>query len=132
MSKSSNTSRRGIKTEILNLYNLGFNYTEIQKKLNCSRGTISYHLGGFIQEQKEILKDTSKAKIKPEQLHVTSTRVGSVIGQHSVMFDSDADTIEITHTAKNRRGFALGALLAAEWIIGKKGVYTMKDVMSSL
>jgi 4-hydroxy-tetrahydrodipicolinate reductase len=48
------------------------------------------------------------------------------------MFDSDADSIEISHTAKNRRGFALGALLAAEWIIGKKGVYTMKDVMSSL
>jgi 4-hydroxy-tetrahydrodipicolinate reductase len=85
-----------------------------------------------VKRKKEILKDTSKAKIKPEQLHVTSTRVGSVIGQHSVMFDSDADTIEITHTAKNRRGFALGALLAAEWIIGKKGVYTMKDVMSSL
>ena len=85
-----------------------------------------------VKRKKEILKDTSKAKIKPEQLHVTSTRVGSVIGQHSVMFDSDADTIEITHTAKNLRGFALGALLAAEWIIGKKGVYTMKDVMSSL
>ena len=57
MDKSSNTSRRGIKTDILNLYNLGFNYTEIQKKLNCSRGTISYHLSGFIQEQKEILKE---------------------------------------------------------------------------
>ena len=85
-----------------------------------------------VKRKKEILKDTSKEKIKPEQLHVTSTRVGSVIGQHSVMFDSDADSIEITHTAKNRRGFALGALLAAEWIIGKKGVYTMKDVMSSL
>jgi 4-hydroxy-tetrahydrodipicolinate reductase len=85
-----------------------------------------------VKRKKEILKDTSKAKIKPEQLHVTSTRVGSVIGQHSVMFDSDADTIEISHTAKNRRGFALGALLAADWIIGKKGVYTMKDVMASL
>ena len=57
MDKSSNTSRRGIKTEILKLHNLGFSYTQIQKKLNCSRGTISHHLSGFIQEQKEILKE---------------------------------------------------------------------------
>jgi hypothetical protein len=57
MNKSSNTSRRGIKTEILKLHNLGFSYTQIQKKLNCSRGTISHHLSGFIQEQKEIFKE---------------------------------------------------------------------------
>lgn len=85
-----------------------------------------------IKRKNEILHETSHAKIKPEQLHITSTRVGSLIGKHTVFFDSDADTIEISHTAKNRRGFALGALLAAEWLIGKKGVFTMKDVMNSL
>ncbi|MDI6779443.1 MAG: 4-hydroxy-tetrahydrodipicolinate reductase [Bacteroidota bacterium] len=85
-----------------------------------------------IKRKNEVLHETSHTKIKPEQLHITSTRVGSVIGKHSVMFDSDADTIEITHTAKNRRGFALGALLAAEWLVGKKGVFTMKDVMNSI
>jgi 4-hydroxy-tetrahydrodipicolinate reductase len=85
-----------------------------------------------VKRKKEILKETSTKQIKPQQLHVTSTRVGSVVGNHSVLFDSEADTIEITHNAKNRSGFALGALLAAEWIHGKKGVYTMKDVMSSL
>jgi 4-hydroxy-tetrahydrodipicolinate reductase len=61
-------------------------------------------------------------------LHVTSTRVGTVAGTHTVGFDSDADSIELTHVAKGRRGFALGALRAAHWIRGKKGVYTMDDV----
>lgn len=85
-----------------------------------------------IRRKKEILHETAHAKIKPEQLHITSTRVGNVVGRHSVIFDSDADTIEITHNAKNRRGFALGALIAAEWLKDKKGVFTMKDVLSSL
>lgn len=85
-----------------------------------------------VKRKKEILKETPKTKIKPEQLQVTSSRIGSVVGNHTVLFDSDADTIEITHTAKNRRGFALGALLAAEWIIGKKGIFTMKDVMATI
>ena len=47
-----------------------------------------------------------------------------------VKYDSDIDTIEIKHSAHNRAGFALGALIAAEWIIGKTGVYTMKDVLN--
>lgn len=85
-----------------------------------------------VKRKKEILKETAKTKIKPEQLQVTSSRVGSVVGNHTVLFDSDADTIEIMHTAKNRRGFALGSLLAAQWIIGKKGVFTMKDVMATI
>jgi 4-hydroxy-tetrahydrodipicolinate reductase len=85
-----------------------------------------------IKHKKEIYKETLRNKIKPEQLHITSTRVGAVVGRHSVLFDSEADSVEIIHTAKNRRGFALGALLAAEWIKGKKGVFTMKDIMASL
>jgi 4-hydroxy-tetrahydrodipicolinate reductase len=85
-----------------------------------------------IRRKKEILHETAHAAIKPDQLHISSTRVGSVVGTHSVLFDSAADSIELVHTAKNRRGFALGALLAAEWLKGKTGVFTMKDVMSSL
>lgn len=85
-----------------------------------------------IKKKKEILQETVHGVIKPHQLHVISSRVGTFVGKHSVMFDSDADFIEITHTAKNRRGFALGALLAAQWIQGKKGIYTMKDVMTSI
>jgi 4-hydroxy-tetrahydrodipicolinate reductase len=82
-----------------------------------------------IDRKNEILSDTSKVKINPNQLHVTSSRSGSVPGTHTVGFDSLADTIEIIHTARNRSGFALGALYAAEWIQRKKGVFTMTDVL---
>ncbi len=85
-----------------------------------------------IKRKKEILHETAHDTIKPQQLHVTSARIGTFVGKHSVIFDSEADFLEITHTAKNRRGFALGALLGAEWLHGKKGIFTMKDVMSSI
>lgn len=85
-----------------------------------------------IKRKTHMLHETAHLKIKPEQLHVTSSRVGSCVGTHTVLFDSDFDCIEIIHTAKTRRGFALGALLAAEWLNGKKGVFTMKDVMVTL
>jgi 4-hydroxy-tetrahydrodipicolinate reductase len=62
-------------------------------------------------------------------LHIASVRAGSVTGIHTVGFDSEADVIELRHTAKNRRGFALGgALTAARWLRGRKGIYTMDDV----
>lgn len=63
-------------------------------------------------------------------LHVAAARVGSVPGQHSVLFDSFADSIAVTHTARNRRGFAEGALLAAEWIQGRKGLYSIEDMLN--
>ena len=67
-------------------------------------------------------------KIDPAALHVSSTRVGTVAGTHVVGFESDADAIEIKHVAKSRRGFAMGAVRAAQWLKGRKGVYTMDDV----
>jgi 4-hydroxy-tetrahydrodipicolinate reductase len=82
-----------------------------------------------IRRKSELLTDTPHGQIKPHQLQVTSTRVGHVTGRHSVMFDSECDTIEFIHTAKNRRGFALGAVVAAEWLKGKKGFFTMRDVI---
>ena len=81
-----------------------------------------------IDRKKSILGDASHGRIDPAALHVSSTRVGTVPGTHTVGFDSEADQIEITHTAKNRRGFALGALRAAHWVHGRKGLFTMDDV----
>ena len=74
MNKGSKTNRRGIKSEILRLHNLGFSYTQIQKELNCSRGTISYHLSGFIQEQKEILKENKTNLIDKIKLNLPSSK----------------------------------------------------------
>lgn len=64
-----------------------------------------------------------------EELQVVSKRLGTVPGTHIVEYDSADDTLEIKHSAKSRRGLAFGAVLAAEFIIGKKGVFGMKDLL---
>lgn len=71
--------------------------------------------------------DKLDRKILPEELHFSSVRAGFIPGTHTVGFDSEADTIELTHRARNRSGFALGAMKAAIWIAGKKGLYTFQD-----
>ena len=66
---------------------------------------------------------------KNDEILIDAKRIENVPGTHSVFYNSDVDTIEIKHIAHNREGFALGAVVAAEWIQGKKGVFTMKDVL---
>ena len=114
-------------------YDVGISETHHKLKSDSPSGT-ALALGQIIlhniRRKKEVLHDTAHTPIKPDQLHITSTRVGHVTGLHRVVFDSEADSIELVHTAKNRKGFALGALLAAEWLRGKKGIYTMKDVLA--
>lgn len=66
---------------------------------------------------------------KPHELLIESKRVGEVTGDHTVRYESMIDEIEITHRAKSRYGFAKGAVLAAEWIQGKKGLFTMEDIL---
>ena len=67
---------------------------------------------------------------EPNQSHIETKRIGTIPGTHTVTYNSAVDAIEIKHTAHNREGFALGALIAAEWIVGKHGVFTMKDVLN--
>ena len=67
---------------------------------------------------------------EPNQIHIETKRIGTISGTHTVTYNSAVDAIEIKHTAHNREGFALGALIAAEWIVGKHGVFTMKDVLN--
>ncbi|MEG3657167.1 4-hydroxy-tetrahydrodipicolinate reductase [Arenibacter palladensis] len=64
------------------------------------------------------------------EIPITAKRIGDTPGTHTVTYESEVDSIEIKHTAHNREGFALGAVIAAEWIVGKKGVFTMKDVLN--
>lgn len=71
-------------------------------------------------------------KIKPNELHVTSSRIGNIPGTHTVTFDSTADTIEIIHTSRNRSGFAAGALRCAEWLEDKKGFFSIEDYLNDL
>ena len=82
-----------------------------------------------IERKTSVASSLNNAQILPDQLLVTSSRIGSVAGTHSVLFDSPADSIQLTHTAHNRRGFAVGAVRAAEWVLERKGVYTMDDFL---
>lgn len=85
-------------------------------------------LGG-LRRKGSILTGPPDGRIAPDALHVTSQRLGSTIGTHTVTFDSEADTLELTHRAKNRSGFALGALLAAQWITAREpGLYRFEDL----
>lgn len=117
------------------LYDVAVNEVHHKAKVDSPSGTaltIGQILLQNFHTKKEMLHEALHQQIKPEQLHITSTRLGHVVGLHRVTFDSEADTIELVHTAKNRSSFALGALIAAEWLKGKKGVFTMKDVLTLL
>jgi len=64
------------------------------------------------------------------KIPISSKRIGLTPGTHTINYENEIDSIEIKHTAHNREGFALGAVIAAEWIHGKTGVFTMKDVLN--
>lgn len=70
--------------------------------------------------------------IDDNELQVSSVRGGSIPGHHRLTLDSAADTIEISHTARNRGGFALGAVMAAEWVRSRKGFLTVDDFLADL
>ena len=79
-----------------------------------------------IPQKKKWINDAAKY---PNELSIISKRIDPAPGTHSIKYSSAIDDIEIIHTAHNRTGFATGAVLAAEFIAGKKGIYTMKDVL---
>lgn len=70
------------------------------------------------------------ADTRPGELSITSVREDPAPGTHKVLYSSEVDDIEIIHTAHNRNGFALGAVMAAEFLKGRKGIYGMKDVLA--
>ena len=84
--------------------------------------------------KKKAVYQTLERRPEADELHYASLRLGSVPGTHSLFFDSQADTIEITHTARNREGFAIGAVIAAQWLIAEKraGVFTVDDVLADI
>lgn len=83
-------------------------------------------------KKKRLLTGLPDGRISREDLQVNSIRVGSEYGTHSVFFDSENDRIELTHVSRGRRGFALGAVIAAEWTAGKKGFFQFSEVLSQL
>jgi len=82
--------------------------------------------------KKKILTGIPDGRIAKEDLQINSIRIGSEFGTHTVLLDSENDHIELTHTSKGRRGLALGAVIAAEWVAGKKGFYQFRDILLEL
>ncbi|MFV8360347.1 4-hydroxy-tetrahydrodipicolinate reductase [Flavobacterium sp. LS1P3] len=97
------------------------------QKLDAPSGTAISLAKGVIENSSYTNWTLEKPEAK--QIHIEAKRIGTVPGTHTVTYNSVVDAIEIKHTAHNREGFALGAVIAAEWIIGKQGVFTMKDVL---
>ncbi len=75
--------------------------------------------------------DTNSNDNNPNEIMIYAERIDPVAGTHTTVFESEIDSIEITHTAKNRKGFATGAVIAAEWLKDKKGFYEFKEVFFS-
>lgn len=101
-------------------------------KADAPSGTSIALADSILQEwprKKETQFTLPEGKIDPEKLHFTSLRLGSNPGMHEVLIDSPEDVVTLTHSAKNREGFALGAVLAAEWLNDKKGYFTMEDLL---
>ena len=98
------------------------------QKLDAPSGTAITLAEGIIENSN--YKQWSLDKNDADTIPIVAKRIEDVPGTHVVSYDSTVDTIEIKHTAKNREGFALGAVIAAEWIVGKTGIFTMKDVLN--
>jgi len=93
--------------------------------------------GTAITLAEKIIEHSSKSGWKLDEaganeIPIIAKRIDEVPGTHTIAYNSIIDSIEIKHTAHSRKGFALGAVIAAEWLNGKKGVHSMKDVLSSL
>jgi 4-hydroxy-tetrahydrodipicolinate reductase len=97
------------------------------QKLDAPSGTAITLAEGIIR-QMDYTNWTLETPISNE-IHIEAKRIENIPGTHSIFYDSEVDQIEIKHTAHSREGFALGAVVAAEWLLGKKGVFTMKDVL---
>ncbi|TWO32556.1 4-hydroxy-tetrahydrodipicolinate reductase [Seonamhaeicola sediminis] len=99
------------------------------KKLDAPSGTAITLAEGVIENNKNYdaweLDNTDKETTIP----IAAKRIEDVPGTHSVNYKSEVDSINIEHIAHNRQGFALGAVVAAEWLVGKTGVFSMKDVL---
>mgnify|MGYP006141994205 FL=1 len=111
----------------LKQYNVSMEEIHHTQKLDAPSGTAITLAEGVIKHT-DYANWTLETPISNE-IHIEAKRIENVPGTHSIFYDSEVDQIEIKHTAHSREGFALGAVVAAEWLVGKKGVFNMKDVL---
>jgi 4-hydroxy-tetrahydrodipicolinate reductase len=117
-------------------YDIGGFEAHHNKKLDSPSGTARTLVDGVlarVKRKEKAVWATLDRCPQPGELHFPSLRLGSVPGTHSLYFDSPADTIEITHTARSRDGFASGAVRAAQWLgSDRKGFFTIDDMLKDI
>lgn len=99
------------------------------QKLDAPSGT-AISLANEIVAANSRIRNYTTGAAGSHEIAVQSIREGNVPGTHSITWKSDIDQISITHEAFSRRGFAVGAVMAAAWLQGRKGIYTMKDMLN--
>lgn len=112
----------------LDQYKVSIEETHHTQKLDAPSGTAITLANGIIEETK--YKKWTLDTPKSDEIGIVAKRIENVPGIHEITYESKVDTILIKHEAHSREGFALGAVIAAEWIVGKKGIFSMKDVLN--
>lgn len=113
----------------LSNYNVSLEEIHHTEKLDAPSGT-AITLAESILDEQTNLTEWVLDKSETDKLTINAKRIPEVPGTHNVNYKSTIDTINISHEAHSREGFALGAVIAAEWLVNKKGIFTMKDVLN--
>ncbi len=116
----------------INNYNVWINEVHHIHKKDEPSGTAIKTVNQILQNNDRFTSWDLNEKKGTTSIPVFSFREGEITGQHEVVWDSEEDVIELAHEAKSRKGFALGAVVAAEFILGKKGFYTMDDMLNEI
>jgi 4-hydroxy-tetrahydrodipicolinate reductase len=116
-------------------YNVKVHEVHHTQKLDAPSGTAITTAETIVKNNQTKQKwvhgsDSNRTDPQTAELEITHERIDNVPGTHVVNYTSEIDDITLTHTAHNRKGFASGAVTAAEWLKGKKGIFTMKDVLN--
>ena len=110
-------------------YNVSIEEIHHTKKLDAPSGTAITLAAGIMEKHSDYESWCCENEKTSKSIPIRSVREGVVPGTHTVIWDSEIDSISLKHEAKNRKGFALGAVVAAEFIYSKEGIFTMNDVM---
>jgi 4-hydroxy-tetrahydrodipicolinate reductase len=116
-------------------YDIGGYESHHQAKKDSPAGTCHFLAEGILKNstrKKKLVYDPIHRAKQPDEVHFASLRCGSMPGTYSVFFDAPEGTVTISHAARDRSGYAAGAVLAAEWIKDKQGLYTFNDLLKSI
>ncbi len=112
-------------------YNVGLEEIHHVHKLDSPSGTAISLANQILENNKQKQKWVNALTENKDELGILSKRIDEVPGTHTVTYASSVDEISVTHTAHNRKGFALGAVIAAEWVQNKKGIFGMNDLLAN-